>query len=168
VTKVTLSEANQALAKQKKLVAQKIDPLKAKEASRVANKKRTITFDTVAADYIAAQRDGWKNAKHAQQWERTLATYASPVIGHLAPADITTEHLLEILQPIWNTKRETASRVRNRIELVLNAAKARKLRTGENVATWRGHLDKLLSKAKRKKSITPLCNGSKCRLFGNQ
>lgn len=155
VTTVTLSEANQELAKQKKLVSKKIDPLKAKDAAKVERNKKTATFDTVAADYIAAQRDGWKSAKHAQQWERTLATYASPVIGHLAPADITTEHLLEILQPIWSTKRETASRVRNRIELVLNAAKARKLRTGENVATWRGHLDKLLSKAKKKKEHHP-------------
>ncbi len=155
VTTVTLSEANQELAKQKKLVSKKIDPLKAKDAAKVERNKKTATFDTVAADYIAAQRDGWKNAKHAQQWERTLVTYASPVIGHLAPADITTEHLLEILQPIWNTKRETATRVRNRIELVLDAAKVRKLRTGENVAAWRGHLDKLLTKDKKKKEHHP-------------
>ncbi len=130
-----------------------IDPLderhRQKEESRESLKHdaaKKITFSAVANDYINAHRAGWKNAKHAQQWNNTLTTYAFPVIGDLSPAEIETRHILEILQAIWSTKPETASRVRNRIELVLDSAKARDLRSGENPARWRGHLDKLLPK----------------------
>ncbi|MGE6992107.1 tyrosine-type recombinase/integrase [Pseudomonas sp. NPDC047961] len=112
-----------------------------------------MTFKKVATDYIAAHRAGWKNVKHAQQWENTLATYAEPVIGHLPAAEVSTAHVLEILQPIWITKTETASRVRNRIELILDAAKARGLRDGENPARWRGHLDKLLPKRAKVRAV---------------
>jgi integrase len=143
---VTLAEAALLAAEQRKVTAQGVDPKTYREAEEKQAEAERVTFDMVAADYIAAQRSSWKNAKHAQQWENTLATYASPIIGHLAPTDVTTEHVLEILQPIWSTKNETADRVRNRIEKVLNAAKARKLRTGENVAAWRGHLELLLAK----------------------
>ena len=109
------------------------------------SQQERITFESVANDYIAAQQGAWTE-KHSQQWHSTLATYAYPIIGGLAPASVTTEHLLKILQPIWNEKQQTANRLRNRIELVLNAAKARKLREGENVAVWRGHLELLLGK----------------------
>lgn len=146
---ITLAEASKAAADYRVLVASGVDPQENRDQLEHKEAAQVITFDHVAADYIKAQRISWTNAKHAQQWENTLATYASPVIGDLAPADITTEHLLKILTPIWNTKKETASRVRNRIELVLNAAKARKLRTGENVAAWRGHLDLLLANHKK-------------------
>lgn len=146
---ISLAEARKALAEQKEIVRQGIDPLAHRlELELLANSAK-VTFDQVAADYIEAQSSSWSNAKHAQQWTNTLATYASPEIGHLAPADITTEHVLKILTPIWNVRKETASRVRNRIELVLNAAKARKLRTGENVAAWRGNLDLLLANHKK-------------------
>lgn len=148
VAAVTLGDAREKAQKQLTLIAQGIDPQEHREAQLAQEQAEVITFDDVAADYIKAQRPSWTNAKHASQWVNTLETYASPVIGHLAPADITTEHVLKILQPIWNTKKETASRVRNRIELVLNAAKARKLREGENVAAWRGHLELLLAKHK--------------------
>ena len=104
------------------------------------------SFRACARKYIIAHRAGWANVKHAQQWENTLARYADPVIGSLPPVDITVDHLLEILTPIWNTKTETASRVRSRIELILNYAKALKLRSGENPALWRGNLDALLPK----------------------
>lgn len=147
---VTLAQARALAAETRIMIAEGSDPLEVKKnelPKKVA--KAAKTFDQVAADYIAAQRPGWKNAKHAQQWENTLATYVSPIIGSLPPAEVTTEHVLKILTPIWNTKKETASRVRNRIELVLNAAKARKLRTGENVAAWRGHLELLLTNHKR-------------------
>src|SRR5699024_8806077 len=118
-----------------------------REKAAIQEQKETITFEMVAKEYIKAQRPRWTNAKHAQQWANTLATYAYPIIGHLPPAKVTTEHILEILRPIWQSKHETARRVRNRIELVLNAAKARKLRTGENVAAWRRHLELLLTNA---------------------
>lgn len=146
---VSLAQAREAVAENKALIAKGLNPKDVREQAKQESAAEVITFDMVAADYIAAQRPSWTNAKHAQQWENTLATYASPIIGELAPKDITTEHLLTILTPIWNTKKETASRVRNRIELVLNAAKARKLRTGENVAAWRGHLDLLLTKHRK-------------------
>lgn len=162
-----LAEARQKAAEARKLTKAGVDPLAAREAERERQqveqelerqrieaertaleraKTRAVTFKTVGADYIAAHRAGWKSAKHAQQWENTLATYAEPIIGHLPTDEITTAHLLEILQPIWGEKTETASRVRNRIELILDAAKARGLRDGENPARWRGHLDKLLPK----------------------
>lgn len=142
----------EAGAKRAQLLAG-IDPLAARDAEREALRAsqqtaatKAVTFKTVSADYIAAHRAGWKNAKHAQQWENTIATYVEPIIGHLPTSEVTTQHILEILQPIWSEKTETASRVRNRIELILDAAKARGLRDGENPARWRGHLDKLLPK----------------------
>lgn len=120
--------------------------LEEQRAAMERTKLRAVSFKTVATDYIAAHRAGWKSIKNAQQWENTLAAYAEPIIGHLPTSEITTEHVLEILRPIWAKKTETASRVRNRIELILDAAKARGLRDGENPARWRGHLDKLLPK----------------------
>lgn len=156
---VGLKEARQNSSDKRRLLRDGVDPLQARDDERTAQqaaeqqrKSKSITFKDVSDDYIEAHRSGWKNVKHAQQWTNTLATYAAPIIGDLATSQITTEHLLEILKPIWASKAETASRVRNRIELVLDAAKARGLRDGENPARWRGHLDKLLppsSKAKR-------------------
>lgn len=148
---VSLSDARIKLLELRHLVYKGIDPLAHKEQEELAELRDRITFDEVAADYIESQRSSWKSDKHAQQWENTLATYASPIIGDLTPAEITTEHLLDVLRPIWDEKNETASRLRNRIELVLNSAKSRNLREGENVATWRGHLDLLLAKHKKNK-----------------
>ena len=157
---VSLKAARSKSAIHRERISAGIDPIDAANAERVANQAaaiveaaKQITFDSVAADYISAHRPGWKNAKHAQQWENTLATYASPFIGRLSPGEITTEHMLKVLQPIWTTKPETASRVRNRIELVLDAAKARRLREGENPARWRGHLDKLLPKREKGQAV---------------
>ena len=107
------------------------------------------TFDHCVRQYILAHRSSWANAKHEAQWQSTLDRYAAPVIGRLNPNEITVEHLLEILSPIWSTKTETASRVRSRIELVLNFARAKKLRSGENPALWRGNLDSLLPKPRK-------------------
>ncbi|MEL0167348.1 MAG: integrase arm-type DNA-binding domain-containing protein [Pseudomonadaceae bacterium] len=150
---VTLAEARDLATDARKLAKTGTDPLEARKRSRAqleAEQRRAAalatTFESVAQDYIDSQRAGWKNAKHASQWSNTLATYAFPVIGDLPPNDITTEHLLKILRPIWTQVPETASRVRNRIELVLDAAKAVGLREGENPARWRGHLDKLFPK----------------------
>lgn len=109
-----------------------------------AEAKQAI-FDVLVAEYIEAHRHGWKNEKHTQQWHNTLKTYASPIIGQLPAESITTEHVLEILKPIWQAKPETARRVRNRIELVLDSAKARGLRSGDNPARWRDHLKFLLA-----------------------
>ena len=111
------------------------------------------TFDEVADEYIKTHKAGWKNTKHAQQWENTLAAYASPIIGKKPVGDVSTEDILRILQPIWTTKTETASRLRSRLELVLSYAKAMKWRQGENPAMWRGHLDALLPPAAKVKKV---------------
>ena len=99
----------------------------------------------LASSFLIEASQGWRNAKHRAQWRSTLATYAFPVIGDVAVADINTEYLCcGSWKPIWSNKTATASRVRGRIEKVLSSAKARNLRSGENPAAWRGHLDQLL------------------------
>lgn len=99
------------------------------------------TFDEAAAEFIAAKRPTWKNAKHAQQWANTLKTYASPVIGRLQIDQITPAHVVKVLAPIWQTKHETATRVLSRIHQVLGAARYRAGLTGTNPAEWKGHLE---------------------------
>lgn len=101
-------------------------------------------FQQCAEHYIEAKRAGWKNAKHAAQWGATLTQYAFPIIGTLNVADVTLPHVLKILEPIWTTKTETASRLRGRIQSVLDYATARGYRTGDNPARWTGHLKELL------------------------
>ena len=112
----------------------------AAQAAQVAG----ITFKAVAEAYIGANEGSWRNDKHRQQWKNTLASYVYPVMGELPVADIATAHVLKILEPIWQAKPETASRVRGRIETVLDAAKARGYREGENPARWRGHIAQIL------------------------
>src|SRR5215470_13342921 len=121
-------------------MATRIHRLKAKRVE----KARSATFKNCAEQLIASHAAGWRNEKHKQQWRNTLAAYAYPVLGELAVADIGTEHVLRVLEPIWKTKTETASRLRGRLEAVLSWAKARGLRSGENPAQWRGHLKALL------------------------
>jgi len=148
---VKLKQARERAIDERRLLQQNIDPLVARAESQAALLKaqqdeqaKAITFKSLAIEYIAAHRAGWKNAKHGQQWENTLQTYAYPILEDLSTSEVTTEHVLKVLMPIWQTKSETASRVRNRIEMILDAAKAKGLREGENPARWRGHLDKLL------------------------
>ncbi len=128
-----------------------IDPLLERQeaeaaalAREQAAKAANVTFKAAAESYIAANEGNWRNDKHRQQWTNTLTTYAYPVIGDLPVAAITTAHVLQILEPIWKEKAETASRLRGRIETVLDAAKARGYRDGENPARWRGHIAQIL------------------------
>lgn len=146
---LSLEQAAIQASKAKELLLQDIDPRSHRDKERTQEQAEIITFDDVAADFIESQRPSWTNEKHAQQWTNTLNTYANPILGKLTPAEITTDDILKVLKPIWQTKNETANRVRNRIEKVLNAAKVKGLRTGENVATWRGHLEFLLPKPKK-------------------
>ena len=125
-------------------LAERLQAATAATASAQALKIAGITFKAVAEAHIATHSDGWRNAKHRQQWSSTLATYVYPVIGELPVADIRTRHILPILEPIWKVKPETASRVRGRIETILDAAKARGYREGENPARWRGHIAQIL------------------------
>jgi integrase len=103
-----------------------------------------MTFDECREAYIRAHAAGWRNPKHHQQWENTLKTYCSPVFGRVAVQAVDVALVMKVLEPIWSTKPETASRLRGRIEAILDWAKVRGLRTGENPARWRGHLDHLL------------------------
>lgn len=107
------------------------------------------TFQEAAKAFIDRRESGWRNEKHRQQWRNTLESYAYPLIGAIPVSEITTEHVLKVLEPIWHKIPETASRLRGRIENVLSAAKVQGLRSGENPALWRGHLDQLLPKAGR-------------------
>ncbi len=136
---------------------QGVDPIKKQQAvtlSLRAAEVVTFSFDQCAAACIRAHRAGWENAKHAQQWENTLAQHASPVIGALSVQDIALPHILAVLEPIWTTTNETAVRLRGRIELVLDWATAREYRNGRNPACWRGHLDKLLPKPSKVNNAT--------------
>src|SRR5262249_49075818 len=105
---------------------------------------RAMTFSDCAAAYISAHEAGWRNPKHRQQWKNTLSTYVSPAIGKLPVSAVDTGLVLKVLQPIRTKKPETASRVRGRMEAVLDWAKVSGYRTGENPARWRGHLNHLL------------------------
>jgi integrase len=147
IERVKLADARKKATAAHLLVVDGIDPIedrKAKRAKAAAENARLMTFMECAKGYIDAHKSGWKSAKHAGQWEATLETYAYPVIGSLPVSAIDDAHVMKILQPIWNTKTETASRVRGRIEKVLDRARALKLRSGENPARWKGHLDHLL------------------------
>lgn len=140
----SLAEARERTQAQRKLVADRIDPIAARDAQRAqeaAKQANTLTFAQCAERYIAAHRSGWKNAKHADQWNNTLATYAAPIMGKMSVRDIDTPHIKRILEPIWMKKPETASRVRSRIETVLNWAVHNGYRDeGANPARWKGHL----------------------------
>lgn len=134
------------------------DPLSERRGANAAHalkEAKRITFDQCAAAYIDAHRGTWKNPKHVRQWENTIATYASPLIGSLAVADVETDLVVKVLSPIWRTKTETAVRLRGRIECVLDWASTSKFRQGENPARWRGHLENLLANPNK---IAPVKN----------
>jgi integrase len=150
---VSLRQARDLAAAQRLSVSGGADPLaerqrKAAEAFAEvqASKIAGVTFKASGEAYIAAHGDSWRNDKHRAQWTATLATYVYPVMGDLPVAEIETAHVMAVLEPIWKAKPETASRVRGRIESILDAAKARGHRQGENPARWRGHIEQILPK----------------------
>ena len=147
---VGLAEARDKATVHRKQSRAGIDPIEARQTEP----EKTPTFTACAARYIRAHRRGWKNAKHARQWVRTLKTYARSVIGSKRVDAVSTEDILKILSPIWNTKTETAKRVQGRVENILDYAAAHKYRDPLNPARWRGHLDKLLPKPSRVKKVT--------------
>jgi integrase len=143
----TLAEARKRATEQRKLRADGIDPIGHRHAERSKaklDKAKAMTFRQCAEAYMDAHRKAWKNDKHAAQWPATLTTYAYPIFGNLSVQSIDVALVTKALEPIWRAKTETASRLRGRIEAVLNWAKARGYRHGDNPARWRGHLDKLL------------------------
>ena len=141
---VSLAEARQKALDARKLLVDGINPLVAKK--QIADALTTAkmrTFNQCAAAYIQKHKAGWKNAKHADQWTNTVKTYASPVLGDLPVADVDTGLVVKCLAPIWESKTETASRLRGRIESVLDWATTSGYRSGENPAHWKGHLENL-------------------------
>ncbi|MEO5687125.1 MAG: integrase arm-type DNA-binding domain-containing protein [Burkholderiaceae bacterium] len=144
---VTLAMARDKARDARELIRKGIDPIEQQRAAQNALRvavAAALTFDQCSERFIAAHEAGWSNAKHVQQWTNTLAHYASPVFGKLLIRDVDLTHILAVLEPIWRTKTETATRVRGRIESVLDWATTRGYREGPNPARWRGHLDKLM------------------------
>jgi integrase len=151
-----LAGAREKAAECRRLRLEGVDPIADRDARRAARQvdaAKVITFQKAAESYIASHRAGWQNVKHAGQWKTTLATFAFPVFGKLPIADVDTGLIMQAIEPIWATRPETASRVRGRIEAVLDWAKARGHRTGENPARWRGHLDHLLPKKAKVRKV---------------
>lgn len=144
---VTLAEAREKAREARAKIEQGIDPILERERALSllkAEQAKSMTFEAACRALIDAKSDEWRNAKHRAQWSSSLETYAYPVIGKLQVGDVGQAHVLSVLQPIWKDKTETANRLRGRIEQVLDWAKVRGFREGENPARWRGHLDKLL------------------------
>ena len=122
----------------------------------MAARARAITFDECARQYIKSKSREFRNAKHIQQWSNTIALYASPVIGKLPVDHVELGHIVKILEPLWQDKTETATRVRGRIESVLAYATASGFRSGDNPARWKGNLDAVLPKPGKVKKVRHL------------
>ena len=161
LTAFTLAEARQRANDARQRLADGVDPIEHRTVVRNATAisvraaARVLTFGQAADRYIETHESSWKNVKHAYQWRQTIDTFAKPIMGGLPIAAIDTDLVLQVLQPIWATKTETATRLRGRIEKVLDWAKALKHRAGDNPASWRGNLDKLLANPNK---LAPVVN----------
>ena len=158
---VTLALAREKAQATRDDIANGIDPVARRATARQTiveqqqeEKALAWTFKRCAEAYIKAKKPGWRNVKHGTQWENTLATYAYPVIGDVLVRHVNITHVTSIIEPHWATKNETINRVRNRIELVLDWATLRRLRSGDNPARWKGNLDKLLADRKIVGAVT--------------
>jgi integrase len=141
---VSLSEARDKAMVQRRLLLDGIDPIAARDAKQPP--RDPVTFAAAAKQYIAGHEKGWKSADHARQWRNSLDRYVLPAIGERPISEIDTHDVLTIVEPLWQDKTETATRVLNRMSLILDWAAARKLRTGDNPARWKGNLDAVLPK----------------------
>jgi integrase len=147
VASISLARARELTAEAGRKRLEGRDPIRAREAERAAARRLeagAATFTYCAEQFIASREIGWRDPRHAKLWRSTLHTYAYPILGELPVAAIDTTLIMRVLEPIWASKPETASRVRSRMEAVLDWAKVRGFRDGENAARWRGHLDHLL------------------------
>lgn len=147
---IGLSDARQAARDTKAKILAGIDPVEERKAARAAlvvAQRRGLTFKDAVDKCLTSKLDAFKNPKHRQQWENTLATYAIPKIGMMLVAEIDTQDILRVLEPIWRDKTETASRLRGRVEAVLSWATVAGHRTGDNPARWAGNLKELLPAA---------------------
>ena len=145
----TLAEARERAREARKLLTDKIDPIEARQEAQRERRRaeaKALLFRDAASRYIAAHEAGWRNAKHGYQWRSTIENFANPVIGSMNVADVGTAEISRVLLPIWTSKNETASRLRGRIESILDWCRVQGFRQGDNPARWKGHLDKLLPK----------------------
>jgi integrase len=144
---VTLDAAREAAKAARAKLREKIDPLAVRQqeraAARVASLKQ-LTFSEAAKQFIEQNEVKWKNPRHIEQWTTTLAAYAYPIIGKLPVSAVDTPLVLRCVEPIWKSKNATASRLRGRIESVLDWATVREYRSGDNPARWKGHLEHVL------------------------
>ncbi|AUQ95611.1 putative phage integrase, catalytic core [Phaeobacter inhibens] len=149
---VTLAQARERAREAKDQIRQGIDPVEQRKAARAAltaAQRRGMTFADATNKALAAKLDAFRNAKHRQQWENTLRTYAEPELGEMLVDEITVQDVLRVLEPMWQTKTETASRLRGRIEAVLSWATVAGHRGGDNPARWAGNLKELLPAASK-------------------
>lgn len=156
---VSLADARELAGEHRRQVRAGVNPLAEKEKAAEMQRRARMqqkTFDACAHAYIAAHRASLRNAKHAQQWENTLATFVSPIFGTVPVDKVDTALVVKALEAIWATKTETAKRLRGRIESILNWATVSKFRSGENPARWRGHLDFLLANPTK---VAPVVSG---------
>ncbi|MGB2248373.1 MAG: tyrosine-type recombinase/integrase [Alcanivorax sediminis] len=159
---VTLAGAREKAREYRELIERGIDPIEQRQAARqslIAEQSKALTFDDAARQFLAVKSREFKNPKHIQQWTNTLNTYASPYIGKMAVSAIELPHIVQVLEPIWHTKTETAGRVRGRIEKVLAWATVSGFRTGDNPARLKDNVDLALgrpSKIKKAKHFTAL------------
>ncbi len=156
VHEISLAAARDKANDLRKLVYLGIDPISERE--RALNEMRAatatqMTFAQCTETYIDSLSPSWGNEKHRQQWENTLKSYAYPLIGSLPASEILLAHVVKVLKPIWTTKTETATRVRGRIESILDWATVSGFRSGDNPARWKGNLDKILPKPSKLKNV---------------
>jgi integrase len=151
---VSVARAKELTLRHRLALIEGRDPLEERRAARPA-KENVLTFRHVAELCIGAHQATWRNPKHRAQWSSTLETYAYPVLGDLAVSAVDTGAVMRVLEPIWHTKPETASRVRGRIEAILNYATARHWRGGANPARWKGHIENLLP---RRSKVRPVAH----------
>jgi integrase len=161
---VGLAEARQKAREAREMVSKSVDPLLAKDkakAALLAAQAIAVTFEDLAKQFIRSKESGWTNTKHAAQWTSSLNRYVFPIIGKKIVADIDENEVLRVLEAepeigkgsFWNTRTETASRVRQRIEAILDYATVRKLRQGENPARWKGRLASALPQRSKVKPV---------------
>ena len=154
---VTLAEARSESAKWRKVKSEGSSPKAERDKQRQEeaeeNNKVILSFSECATKYIEAHKAEWTNKKHIQQWENTIQTYANPTMGNVPINEITVQMVLAALNPIWRTKVETATRVRQRIESIIDWAAAHGYRSSDNPARLKGHLDKLLPKSSKLKKV---------------
>ena len=156
---VSLARARDLAAEARAVLRAGRDPIEARDAARLADQRARAeaaahTFKAAAAALVEGKRSGWRSPKHAAQWLATLEAYAFPVIGDMAVAEVDTAAALRVLRPIWERIPETASRVRQRMEAVLDAARVKGWRTGDNPARWKGHLAGELPQPRKVKRVT--------------